>query len=202
MRRLVLVCVLLMLALNMTVLAQDNVNGQWAVGFNGSGGIPTGDFKNLSDFGFGGSGWVGYMVDPYFTLTGKVGYLRFSGKDYNLSIQGTAVAASTTYSIVPITVGGRYFFSQGDSHVYGSAEAGLYLLNTNIDIKATGNNAYFSGSGSSSESKFGVAPTLGIQFKAGDNMNVDVHGNYTAVFTSGSTLSWIGFGVGLEFALK
>ncbi len=59
---------------------------------------------------------------------------------------------------------------------------------------------FFSNSGSSS-SDFGVTPSVGAQFKAGDNMNVDVHAGYAIVFTSGTTSSWLGLGVGLTFGL-
>src|ERR1041385_4539710 len=57
-------------------------------------------------------------------------------------------------------------------------------------------------SASTNESKFGINPTLGVQFKAGDKMNVDVHGAYTDVFTDVSSTAWIDFGIGLEFMLQ
>jgi opacity protein-like surface antigen len=69
---------------------------------------------------------------------------------------------------------------------YVAADAGLY-------------NASVSGGPSST--KFGIAPALGAQFSAGTNMNIDLHVNYTVVFSDPSSTSWIGFGAGLEFGM-
>jgi len=169
-------------------------SSQWALGVKAQGGLPTGDFKNFSDFGFGGTVWGAYMVDPNATITLRSGYLRFSGKDYTIS----GVTAKTSYGIIPITAGIRYFFMPGDTRVYGAAEAGLYLLNASADVTVSGVTV----SASTNTSKFGVNPMLGVQFKAGDKMNVDVHGAYTDVFTDNSSTSWIDFGIGLEFILQ
>ena len=167
---------------------------QWAVGVKAQGGLPMGDFKNFSDFGFGGTVWAGYMMDPNATLTLRSGYVRFSGKDF--SIGGVTVKSSS--GVIPITAGLRYFFMPGDTRVYGAAEGGLYLLNASADATVGG----VSVSTSTSTSKFGINPMLGIQFKAGEKMNVDVHGAYTDVFTDVSSTSWIDFGIGLEFMLQ
>jgi opacity protein-like surface antigen len=168
--------------------------GQWVLGVKAQGGVPTGDFKNVTDFGFGGTVWGGYMFDANGTITLRSGYVRFSGKDYTIS----GVTVKTNYGVVPITAGIRYFFMPGDTRVYGAAEAGLYLLNASADASVLG----YTVSVSNNESKFGINPMLGVQFKAGDKMNVDVHGAFTDVFTEGSSTNWVDFGIGLEFMLQ
>ena len=45
-------------------------------------------------------------------------------------------------------------------------------------------------------------PALGAQFKAGDNMNVDVHANFANIFTEGSSTNWVGFGIGFEWIMN
>ncbi len=140
--------------------------------------IPSGDFSTFYSLGIGGLATYGYEVNPDLMLTLKAGYLSFSGKDIN----GYTVPTS---SVVPVLAGAKYFFMPGETRFYGSVDAGMY---------------FFSNSGSSS-SEFGVTPNVGVQFKAGDKMNADVHVGYANVFTSGSTTSWIGLGVGLTFGL-
>ncbi|MBI1803358.1 MAG: outer membrane beta-barrel protein [Ignavibacteriae bacterium] len=201
MKTLLTVCTLSLFCA-LPILAQDVGTGQWVVGFTGSGGIPTGDFKTGSDFGFGGGGWVGCMVSPTVTLMGKFSYMHFSGKEYLIQFNGQALNVKSSFNIMPITGAARIFLNQGESHVYLAAEAGLYISTVNVDVSFSDGGSTISGSGSSTESKFGVSPTLGALFRLGEKLDLNAHTNYTAIFTEGSTLSWINFGVGLEFALK
>jgi opacity protein-like surface antigen len=194
MKKLALLMFALLLLTSCVAFGQGAAASQWVLGVKAEGGVPTGDFKNVTDFGFGGTVWGGYMFDPSCTVTLRSGYVRFSGKDFNIS----GVTVKTNYGVVPITAGLRYFFMPGDTRVYGTAEAGLYLLNASADATVNG----VSVSASTNTSKFGINPTLGVQFKAGDKMNVDVHGAYTDVFTDNSSTSWVDFGIGLEFMLQ
>ena len=174
MKNITLLLVLLTVA-SVPAFAQTT-SGGWGVGFGGDVGIPVGDLSNGAQVGFGGNGWVGYMVDQNLTVTGKAGVISFSAK--------TGYTPSSV-TVVPILVGARYFFMPpADMRVYGHAEAGVFNISN--------------GGGT----KFGFAPTLGAQFKAGDNMNVDVHANYTYVSTDFTSSSWVGVGIGLEFGLK
>jgi len=164
------------------------------LGFSVGGGLPMGTFKDISDFGFGGTAIFGYSVDPNIMLTGRAGYFSFSGKEITVFDE----KFKTSYGIIPILVGARYFFMpEGDTRVYGAAEIGLYSLTSKVKTTILDVTV----EASTTESKFGFAPTLGAQFKAGDNLNVDVHVNYSYVATEGDALNWIGFGVGLEFGL-
>ena len=165
---------------------------QWSVGVGVEGGLPTGDFNNASNFGIGGLAFAGYNgIDPSFQLTLTSGYVRFSGKDL-------PDGSSASMGVIPILVGGKYYFMPGDTRVYGQVDVGLYLLNTSVSTTILGQSV----SGSESTSKFGVAPVLGAQFKAGDKMWVDAHVNYTDIMTDNSSTSYIGFGIGLVFDLQ
>lgn len=172
--------------------------GSWVLGAGIEGAVPVGDFNNVTSFGIGGMATGGYIIDPNAMLYARVGYLHFSGKDYTyetfdpITFQVITATANTSYSIVPILVGGRYYFMPpGDLRVYGAGEVGLYSLSASASSGSS--------SVSASSTKFGIAPTLGMQFKAGDKMDVDVHANYSIVFTDVSNSSWVGFGVGLLF---
>ena len=197
MRMLVSVCAALLI-----VTLPSFGQGTWAVGFSGGGGVPIGDFSNVSNFGIGGHAWAAYNADPNFAVTVKSGYLRFSGKDFNISIQGVTGTTKTNFGVIPILVGGRYYFMpSGDTRVYGAADAGLYALNASTDVNVSGGGVSVSTSVSTSSTKFGASPSLGVLIKAGEKMNVDINGNFTYVATDVKSTTWVGFGIGLEFGL-
>jgi hypothetical protein len=179
MKKITLFLLLSIVVLTVPAFSQETAQGQWVIGVGAMGGVPVGDFSNASNFGIGGGGWVGYSVDPNLTITGKVGYMNFSSK----------VSGGPSLSMVPVLVGGRYFLTpsleSSSMRSYVAGDVGIY-------------NASASGT---SSSKFGIAPTLGAQFQAGEKMNVDVYANYTIIFTDPSSTSWVGFGVGLEFGM-
>ena len=177
----ILIVVALVLMVGLTAFGQTAATSSIKISVGPEGGVPTGDFNTGYSFGIGGTASVGYAIDPNFSASLKGGYLSFSGKD----VSGFT---APTLSIIPILAGLHYYFMPpSDMRVYGAAEGGLYIASV---------------SGGNSSSKFGVAPTLGAEFKAGENMNIDIHGNYTTVFSDPSSTSWIGFGAGLVFVLQ
>jgi hypothetical protein len=192
MKNVTLVAALLVL-MSLPLFGQEPAAGSVMLGIGAEAGVPTGDFNNFSSFGIGGIATGVYAVDQNFWLSLKAGYLRFSGKDYTymtidpftLSLVQVTTSAGSM-NIIPIVVGGRYFFMPpADMRVYGGVDAGLYML-----------------SDGNSTSKVGLAPALGAIFKAGEKLDVDVHANYSIVFTDVSNTSWVGVGVGLLFGLQ
>lgn len=181
---------------------------QWSLGVGVEGGLPTGDFNNASSFGIGGLAFGGYNgIDPSFQLTLSSGYVHFSGKDIPFSyLDLTTLTVKTgnvnsSLGVIPIIVGGKYYFMPGDTRVYGQVNLGLYLLSYSAN-ETDASGATIASGQSSSTSKFGVSPVLGAQFKAGDKMWVDAHVNYTDIMTDVSSTGYIGFGVGLVFDLQ
>ena len=172
--------IVLMLLFAGTASAQDGASGGVVLGFGVLGAVPMGDFADVSSFGFGGTATFGYLVSPDVMITGRSGYARFSGKDF---FDGVA------FSFIPVLAGVKAFFTEGEMRVYGAGEGGLFIISSDA-------------AGSESSSEFGVVPTLGAQFKAGDKMNVDVNANLTNIFSEGSSTSWVGFGIGLEFLVN
>jgi hypothetical protein len=171
--------------------------GNLSVGVGLETAIPMGDFSNVTSLGIGGLAVGTYHVDQNLALNFKAGYLHFSGKDQ--VVEGQTV--STSYGIVPILVGAKYYFmppaADNIARFYGAADAGLYFSSAS----ASGTVQGISMSASTSTSDFGVSPIIGAEFKAGDNMDIDVHANYSTIFTSGSSTSWVGIGIGLVFGL-
>jgi len=96
----------------------------------------------------------------------------------------------------------KIFFTEGDSRVYIAGETGLYLLSASADITLSSATSSLSGSDSGTQSKFGVSPSLGAQFKAGDDMVVDAHGNFSNVFADDTSPSWSTFAIGFGWMLN
>ncbi len=167
--------------------------GTLSIGIGVETGVPIGDFNNVTSFGIGGFTVGSYDIDQDLAVSVKIGYIYFSGKNYAVK-EGTP---DTSFSEVPILVGLKYFFTpamEGTSmRLYGAADVGLFISSASETVSGINESV------SVSSSDFGVSPIFGVQFKAGNNMNVDAHVNYTSIFTSGSTTSWFGIGVGLIF---
>jgi len=182
--------------------AQDSFMPYWSAGFDARGALPMGDFKDITDFGVGGTGYIAYAVAPQVVITGRAGYIYFGGKELSYSDGTSSGTIKTKYGMIPILGGVKLFFTEGDSRVYVAGEAGLYIMSVSADIMLTSGSSSLSGSGSDTQSKFGVSPSLGAQFKAGDNMNVDAHANFSNVFADGTSFNWMTFAIGFEWMLN
>ena len=185
MKKATLVLLSLVALVSVSAFGQTPANGRISLGFGVEGALPLGDFSNASNFGIGGMGLIAYPVDPNLTLTGKVGYMSFSSK----------ASGGPSLHMIPVLVGARYFLMPSiestSMRSYIAADAGIY--NSSVDLGG--------GFGTVSSTKFGIAPTVGAQFAAGAGMNVDVHVNYSMIFTDPSSTSFLGFGIGLEFGM-
>ena len=180
MRRIALVLMLIVI-----MALPSFAQGTWSVGAALAGGNPMGDFGNFAKLGMGGVVWGAYNLDQNLSLTGKIGYLSFSGKDVTIGIHTYTYDATT---IMPILVGGKYFFMPpGDMRVYGALELGMY----NINVAGIG-----------SATKVGFAPSVGGQYKIADKMNLDLNINYTYISTDNTSSTYLGFALGVEYALQ
>ena len=181
--------------------AQDAFTPAWIAGFDVRGALPMGDFKDIVSFGFGGTGYAGYAFSPMFAVTARTGYIFTGGKDVDGTFEGYTGTAKTNYGIVPLLGGLKAYLTEGDTRLYAAAEAGLYILNATVDVKNSSGGAVTSYS--NSESKFGYAPAIGAQFRAGSTMMVDAHVDYTGITDTGdNTMGWLTFAVGMEWTLN
>ena len=201
MKKATIVLALLVACFAGTASAQDAYVPTWAFGFDARGMLPMGDFGDVSEWGVGGTAYLAFNVAPQVALTGRAGYLYFGGKEYPAAIGLITGTAKTNFNMIPILVGAKFFFSEGDMRVYGAGEAGLFMLSGTATFTPDGGGTETEVD-LDGESKFGVVPTLGAQFKAGDAMNVDAHVNFPFVFTEDTSTNWLGFGIGFEWILN
>jgi len=201
MKKSIVIIIILAACVAAPAQAQTAFTPSWVAGFDVRGTTPMGDFKDAVSFGIGGTGYAGYAFSPMFTVTARAGYIFTDGKEIAFDENGVTGTVTTNYGVMPLLGGLRVSFLEGDTRLYVAAEAGMYVLNLTTDLK---NN--FGGSvqsTSDSETKFGYAPAIGAQFRAGMNMMVDAHVDYTGISDTGdATIGWLTFGVGLEWTLN
>jgi hypothetical protein len=111
------VLVLLVVALFMVGFANAQTS-KIKIGVGPYIGLPMGSFGDVTSIGFGGLAQGEYDLAPQIVGTVTAGYLSFSGK----SINGVDLGS---WSIIPILVGGKYFFTP---NMYGAIQIGLNMV--------------------------------------------------------------------------
>ncbi len=203
MKKVITAVLFALLMLANSSFGQNNAGLQLGLNF------PMGDFSNISGTGFGFAGTYEYMVMPQLGLTGSIGYYHFGSKSV---AEGFGLSVETSTSVVPIVVGGRYYFMKGEIMPYGGAELGLYILSASADISGnfTGFLKISSGntvertnatnSSSNSTTNFGFAPFVGVRYSIAPNISLDGNLKFTIVTTSGSTTTYFGINAGAFYA--
>ncbi|MBI5323927.1 MAG: outer membrane beta-barrel protein [Ignavibacteriae bacterium] len=94
-----------------------------------------------------------------------------------------------TFAIIPVLIGGRYYFTAKGMSSYAGFDLGLY----NTQFKNEIDNR--------SESKFGFSLIGGVLFPMSDNLYVNGNLNYTSISTAAYNFSYIAIhaGVSLTF---
>ncbi|MBI5475924.1 MAG: outer membrane beta-barrel protein [Ignavibacteriales bacterium] len=158
--------------------------------------LPSGTFGDVAGTGFGGTANFLYTVNPQITITGTAGYIMWGEKSFDLGFGEWKYS----YSAIPILAGGRYYFTEGDSRVYGSAEIGLYMFSATVTVPTQSFFGYTIAGGETTESssEFTIAPGVGYEMKIGDNMNLDVAAKYLII----SDMSNINLRAGVNFVIN
>lgn len=157
----------------------SNAQTKMALSVGGNVALPMGSFGDVAKVGFGGGAKFEYEIQPNINLTGSAQYLMFGKKDDLVGVE---------WSIIPILVGGKYFFSPG---VYGMAELGMNFWSTKVKLP-------FFGEVSSSGSDFGFAFGAGYEMAMGKSGALDISAKYQQYASSTGAIN---FGVAYKFAL-
>lgn len=166
------VLVLLVVSLLMVGFASAQSTSKMKIGVGPYVGLPMGTFGDITSIGFGGIAQGEYDFGSQVIGTVTTGYLSFSGKDVNGVKQGT-------WSIIPILVGAKYFFTQ---NIYGAAQVGLNMVS--YDVPSYTAYGFTFGGGSVSDSEFGF--NVGVGYDLG---NLDFLVKYGTFATDASALS-------------
>ncbi|MFN3306232.1 MAG: outer membrane beta-barrel protein [Candidatus Kapaibacteriota bacterium] len=147
-------------------------------------GIPTGDFADAVNTGFGLNGVLSYFLQRDLLLTGTLGYWSF-GKS-----QG---GVDLTFTTIPLNVGLNYRFGTTNVIPYIGAETFLFFNTANIK--------YYGVSESDSETKFGFVPLFGFSYLINPTLEFRGTLKYHIIFTEGSNTTFLGLILGLHFPI-
>ncbi|MCZ7602416.1 MAG: hypothetical protein C4543_07740 [Ignavibacteriales bacterium] len=171
-------------------LTQAQEKGKMGVSVQGGIALPTGDFGDGYDMGFGGRGMFMYYLNQNMAITGTAGFFTWSGKD----------DFDATFTTIPVMAGIKYFMGKGDFKPYVSGQLGMYFSSFEYTVDF---GPFFGGEQTvdDSGSDFGIALGGGFLMPLGKTMNLDVSAEYDIIFTEGSSTSYLGILAGLAFAL-
>jgi len=169
-----------------------------SIGFNGGAAIPTGDFGDGFDLGWGGNALFVFHISPNADLTASAGYISWSGKD----------SVDATFSSIPVLFGAKYLFGSDKVHGYGSAELGVHFTTLDLPEIDLGAGEVFGGK--QSNTYFGWAIGAGLLYNINEKIDLDFNVKYNMI-AIGEENSWdqkstsadyISIMLGLLFALN
>lgn len=164
---------------------------------NGGIALPLGKMSDSIKMGFGGLVTCGYDFDENVAITLTSGYLYFPGKEMT-----TPVALSTTkFGITPILVGTKYSGELNDLiSIYGKFDIGVFVMSSTITSKIIALD-YKEGSATNTETKFGMVPALGAEYKIDNNMAIDCNISFNYLATEDKPTEWLGIFAGIKYTL-
>lgn len=130
--------------------------------------LPMGTMADFQGMGFGASGRYDGAINDNLSWSAGVGYISFSGKDYDY---GFGTVSGSSFAMIPIQGGVKYYFTESNAGFYGAADIGIWLA----------------ASSGSSGSEFGFSPGVGYRVSS-----FDIAMKYNAV----GNVSSLGFRVG------
>ena len=170
----------LVIAVAISMLFSFSANAQIKLGLNGGIQVPTEDGAKT---GFGGGINGEYLVTPNIGVGLNAGYYSFGKEE--------AYGISTNSYLIPVTLTGKYYFLTESIQPYGGVDVGFYTI---------GAKAKYQGiSESASDSYFGFAPVVGLQFKLSDALALDINAKYNLIFSEGESTSIVGFNIGIVY---
>lgn len=137
---------LLVLLISLTTLS--TAQSKFGAGINAGIASPGGDFGDIYNMGFGGNASLTYDLTPDWQLSASAGYYRFGFNDdlFNDMLKemgvNETVDVEAPLSIIPIMVGGKYFFAQSDFKPYASVNIGLHIMSVSADDVNIGGQSY------------------------------------------------------------
>ncbi len=167
-------------------------NAQISIGLTGGLGLPMGDFGKLASTGFGGGLQGRYHVNDNLAVGLNLGYYTFGGVSIDL---GSLGKISSSYNIIPITLSGEYYFSDGDFKPFAALDLGMYSLGANVESTS---NGVTTSADADRLNKFGFGIGAGAAYGLSDNLDLISSVKYNTILDDASNLNWIGVNVGVS----
>ena len=181
---------LILLAAIVALTSLATAQSKYFGGVNADVYLPSGTFGDIAGTGFGGSVTFGKPINENISAYVNAGYIMWGKK--TVGVPGYSYSYS--YHMIPIKVGGKYFFGKGGFKPYGMLEVGYSSLGVKTEWESTYYGTTYSYSGTASETRFGFAPGAGFEYPIGEKMALDVNVRYELI----SDFNNIAFRAGLK----
>lgn len=168
------------------LLATFTANAQIQVGLGANYSTSVEKGSQLSDGIWGGSATVRYFLSPKVAVGLNARYFTKSESEAGIG----KISASSLIATPQI----EYFFSEGSLRPYVGLEAGIYHDTFKYDISGYGSD-------SQSQTNFGGAPKLGLQYMFTPAIGIDVNAGYHYIFYKGGGDGGLLLGAGVVFNL-
>ncbi len=176
----------IMLLISITTLS--TAQSKFGTGINAGIALPNGDFGDVYNLGFGGGASLTYDLAQEWQLLASAGYYRFSFNDdlFNDFLKSIGVNETVDVeaplSLIPIMVGGRYFFTQGEFKPYATAVVGIHIMSVSAeDVKISGQTYDVNTTETQTKGAWGIG--LGFLYKVAPK----IHLNLDAKFNGNSS---------------
>lgn len=148
--------------------------------------VPLGDFADRADMGIGITGLYSYAYNYNLDFLGSIGYVMWGGKNAPSNID-------ISWGAIPIQIGIRYLFNVNSSRFYIGGLAGFHIFRYSVKDNLLNTDR------SETETKLGIAPTMGYIFPLGRNTRLDISTRYQFV---ADDFSYLGIRAGIAFRLQ
>lgn len=172
-----LVAVMIIVSCVSAVSAEGAVKGQTSFSLGGGASLPMGDFKDSSgaETGYLAGAGFSYWLSPQTSIGLELNYHSF----------GTDLA-DTSRSVIQVSAFGKYLLVYKSTAPYVKYDVGIY------SVKRTRE---------SSNSDFGVAGGLGVQFSGSGKIGGFAEAMYHNIFTDSSSTQFIDLKAGVVIQL-
>ena len=136
------------------LFAAGDAFSQFKAGFGFIGGLPSGDFGDIANFGAGGYIEAKYGVTDKIYPGIQVAFLGFAGADFDAGI-GVPISFSAT-TMIPILITGDYYFLDGKIAPYAGIGLGPYIISSGVVDPFTGVEIDVN------NTEFGFSPHAGV----------------------------------------
>ena len=175
-------------------LLSSQAQAQFQMNVNGNYLVPTESGSSFSDGLWGGGLTLRYFVSPKLAvgLNGRY-FTKSNSVNFDPGIGGGLIKASL--NILMVTGQAEYFFTESALRPYVGVEAGLYRAGSTVEITSGAQTL----KSSDSDSNFGVAPKVGLQYAISPAFGVNADAGYHLIFGNGGTGKWLLLGAGVYF---
>ena len=158
-----------------------SAQSKFGIGINGAFVSPTGDFADVYKSGFGGLASLTYDVSDKIQLSVNSGYaqLSFNNSKLNEMLNAFGIDANLSVDskckIIPILVGGKYFFTQTSIRPYVAVDLGMHIISISASkVSFAGQSFDAAVAQSKAAPAWGVG--VGFLFKAAPKVSIDING--------------------------